>query len=51
MAENERNPEEQECSPLSDGEFAEYRKNQQRKDRKVWMILNALWEVIDCFFS
>ena len=51
MAENERNQEEQECRPLSDEEFAEYRKNQQRKDRKVWMILNALWEVIDCFFS
>ena len=51
MAENERNLEDQKCRPLSDEEFAEYQKEQQKKDRKVWRILNAIWEVINGFFS
>ena len=42
--------EKEDCNPLTDEEFKEYLKEEQRKEKKVKRIFSAIWEAIN-FFS
>ena len=41
--------EEEDCKPLTDEEFAEYQKEEARKEKKVLRIFSAIWEAINFF--
>ena len=48
----EKEPEQEEdCKPLTDEEYAEYLKNEKRKEKKWGNIFSAIWQVIESFFT
>ena len=52
MQEEKKEPtqEEEDCKPLTDEEFKEFQKEEQRKEKKAKGIFSAIWEAIN-FFS
>ena len=41
--------EEEDCKHLTDEEFKEFQKNEQRKEKKIKGIVSAIWEAIHFF--
>ena len=41
--------EEEDCKPLTDEEFREYQKKEQRKEKKAKGIFSAIWDAINFF--
>ena len=41
--------EEEDCKPLTDEEFAEFQKEEARKDRKIKHIVDAIFDAISFF--
>ena len=43
--------EEEDCKPLTDEEFAEFQKEEARKEKKIIGIFEAIWDTITVFFT
>lgn len=43
--------EEEDCKPLTDEEFAEFQKEEARREKKVIGIFGAIWDTITFFFT
>ena len=43
--------EEEDCKPLTDEEFAEFQKEEARREKKVIGIFGAIWDAITFFFT
>ena len=43
--------EEEDRKPLTDEEFAEFQKEEARKEKKIFGIFEAIWDAITVFFT
>ena len=48
-SQNELIPEDTDCKPLTDEEFAAFQKAEKRKERTVGGIISAIWNAISFF--
>ena len=48
---DELTPEDTDCKPLTDEEFAEFQKEEARKEKKIFGIFEAIWDAITVFFT
>ena len=46
---NELTPEDTDCKPLTNEEFAEFQKAEKRKERTIGGIISAIWDAISFF--
>ena len=46
---DELTPEDTDCKPLTDEEFAEFQKAEKRKERTIGGIISAIWDAISFF--